>query len=115
MQLAALLEQQAVVRDLLRQALAEAVLVVGEQALAVDDAAPAELGELAVDVDLLRRQQLRELAAAELAAEHGGDLHHALRRRAEPVEPRGDHLAHRAGDEDLLDRTGQMRAVARRA
>ena len=39
-----------------------------------------ELGELAVDVDALGRQQLRQLAAAELAAEHGGDL----RRRAWP-------------------------------
>src|SRR5207249_11706231 len=111
-ELAALLEQQAFVRDLLRQALAEAVLVARQQALAVEDAAALELGQLALEVDAFAVEGPRQLPAMELPAEHGGDLHHALGRRPEPVEPRRDHLLHRARDADLLERAGELPRAA---
>ena len=104
-QLAALAEQQALVGDLLRQALAEAELVAGEQALAVDDAAFLERRELELDVDRLAGEELDELLAVELPAEHGGDLHDALRLRSEPVEARSDQLLDGPRHADLVDRT----------
>src|SRR5438552_4109653 len=70
-ELAALLQEQALVGDLLRQALAEAVLVARQQALAVENAAALELGQLALEVDALAVEDAHQLAAVELAAEHG--------------------------------------------
>src|SRR5215475_9569946 len=74
-QLAALLQQQPLVGDLLREALAEAVLVAREEALPVEEASLLERGHLAVDVDALALEQRRELVPAELSAEHGRYLH----------------------------------------
>src|SRR5207247_11304473 len=95
-ELPTLLQEQALVRHLLRQALPEAILVAREHALAVEAAALLELGELAVEVDALALEERGQLVATELAAEHGRHLHDALGRRAETVEPGGDALLPRA-------------------
>src|SRR3989442_594087 len=60
-ELAPLLQEQALVGDLLRQALTEAELVVGEHVLAMEEPAPLELLELVGHVDSLVREELREL------------------------------------------------------
>src|SRR5688572_9716884 len=83
---ATLAEEEALVGDVLREALAEAVLVAREDVLAVDEAAPLELLELVADVDALLGEERGELAPRELAAEDGGDLEHALPGRAQAVE-----------------------------
>src|SRR5207247_4291982 len=77
-ELAALLQEQALVGDLLRQTLAEAVLVAREQALAVEDAAALELGQLALEVDTLAVEDGRQLVAVELPPDHRGNLRHPL-------------------------------------
>ena len=106
-QLAPLPDQQPLVRDLLRQALAEPVLVGREHALAMNDAALLELAQLRGDVEPLVGEQLLEPRTAELAPEHGGDLGHSLGLGPEPIEPGGEHLLHRARNADLLDRPRQ--------
>src|SRR5439155_14831277 len=111
-ELAALLQEQALVGDLLRQALTEAVLVARQQALAMEDAAALELRQLALEVDALAVEDVRQLIAVELPADHRGDLRHALGRRPEPVEPRGDHLLHRARDADLVDGARELPPAA---
>ena len=62
-QLAALLQQQSLVGDLLRQALAEAELVARQRRLAMHQAAPLELRQLALDVDAVVREQRARAAA----------------------------------------------------
>ena len=70
MELPALAEEQALVGDLLREALAEAVLVAREQVLAVEDAAALEVGELAGTSMPSSSSKSRQLLAMELATEH---------------------------------------------
>ena len=97
-QLPALLQEQPVVGDLLREALAETVLVVREQILAVEDAAAFELGELRGHVDPLAVQQRSSWSRRNCRPRTAADLHHALRLGAEPVETCRDHLPHGAGN-----------------
>ena len=103
-ELAALLQEQPLVRHLLRQALAEAELVARERGLAMHQAASLELREHGLGVDPLAGQHRLELPATELAPEHGGDLDDALGLGREGVEARRDDLLHRAGDGQIGQR-----------
>ena len=70
------------VGDLLREALAEAVLVVGEQASCGGRCRGARASPSSARRRCPRPRAAARAGAAELAAEHGGDLDHALRRAA---------------------------------
>ena len=105
MQLAALLQEQSLVGDLLGDALAEAVLVAGEHALAMQQTTLLELAERAIDVDRVAVEHQDQLIAAELAAEHRGDLDGALGLRRQAIETCRDQLLDASRDGNVLQRT----------
>ena len=77
----------------------------------MDDATAPQLGELVLDVDLLVGEELDELRALKLPAEHRRHLGDPLGGGREAIQARRDDLAHRPGNEDLVHRTGQPHAA----
>src|SRR5262245_63217691 len=109
MKLLAPVSEERAVGDVLREGVLEGVLGLREHARLVDQLQRDELsqGRLGTRLD-----QAVEQMTAELPPDHRGGLERALRPIRKPVDPRGNDVLDRVGDEEIGKRLGQYPVIA---